>query len=177
MKNLHMKSAKVVNLSPDKSNIKLSVKKLNRDEEPDETFASLIKDLKTKGCEMKKTIIYCRSITACGDIFEVLLENLDNELYGMFHSKTPESIQKTVLSEFLKRESRIRLIVATCALGMGVNIPDVELIIHYGNPTEVESYVQEIGRGGRDGRACSALLYYKPYHLALLTVTKKCEIT
>ena len=161
-----MKSAKVVNLSPDKSNVKLSVKKLNRDEELDETFASLIKDLKTKGCEMKKTIIYCRSITACGDIFEVLLENLDNELYGMFHSKTPESIQKTVLSEFLKRESRIRLIVATCALGMGVNIPDVELIIHYGIPTEVESYVQEIGRGGRDGRACSALLYYKPYHLA-----------
>lgn len=161
-----MKSAKVVNLSPDKSNIKLRVKKLNRDEELDESFASLIKDLKTKGCEMKKTIIYCRSITACGDIFEVLLENLDNELHVMLHSKTPEAIQKTVLSEFLKRESRIRLIVATCALGMGVNIPDVELIIHYGIPTEVGSYVQEIGRGGRDGRACSALLYYKPYHLA-----------
>jgi len=114
---------------------------------------------------MKKTIIYCRSITAWGDIFEVLLENLDNELYGMFHSKTPESIQKTVLSEFLKRESRIRLIVPTCALGMGVNIPDVELIIHYGIPTEVESYVQEIERSGRDGRACNALLYYKQYHL------------
>ncbi|XP_068722286.1 ATP-dependent helicase wrn-1-like isoform X2 [Montipora capricornis] len=167
MKNLHMKSAKVVNLSPNKSNIKLCVSKLDRNEELDETFASLIEDLKSKGCEMKKTIIYCRSITACGDIFEVLLENLpNNELYGMFHSKTPESIQKNVLYEFVKRDSKMRLVVATCALGMGVDIPDVELIIHYGIPTEVESYVQEIGRGGRDGRACAAFLYYKPYHLA-----------
>ena len=116
---------------------------------------------------MKKTIIYCRSITACGDIFEVLLEILPaNELYGMFHSKTPKSIQKNVLCKFLKRDSKMRLVVATRALGMGVDIPDVELIIHYGIPTEVDSYVREIGRGGRVGRACDALLYYKPYHLA-----------
>ena len=60
----------------------------------------------------------------------------------------------------------MRLVAATCALGMGVDIPDVELIIHYGIPTEVESYVQKIGRGVRDGRACAAFLYYKPYHLA-----------
>ena len=162
-----MKGAKVVNLSPNKSNIKLCVSKLDRNEELDKTLAPLIEDLKSKGREMKKTIIYCRSITACGDIFEVLLENLPaNELYGMFHSKTPESIKKNILCEFVKRDSKMRLVVATCALGMGVDIPDVELIIHYGIPTEVESYVQEIGRGGRDGRACDALLYYKPYHLA-----------
>lgn len=81
---------------------------------------------------MKNTIIYCRSITACGDNFEVLLENLPAiELYGMFQSKTPESIQKNVLCKFVKRDSKMQLVVATCALGMGVDIPDVELIIHY----------------------------------------------
>lgn len=59
------------------------------------------------------------------------------------------------------------LVVATCALGMGVDILDVELITHYGIPTEIERFVQEICRGGRDGRACDALLHYKPYnHLA-----------
>ena len=56
---------------------------------------------------------------------------------------------------------------------MGVDIPDVECIIHYGIPSEVQSYVQEIGRGGRDGRACDALMYHKPYHL---THTKNCEV-
>ena len=49
------------------------------------------------------------------------------------------------------------LVVATCALGMGVDILDVELITHYGIPTEIERFVQEICRGGRDGRACDAL--------------------
>ena len=134
MENLHMKSAK-----SNKSNIKLCVSKLDRNEELEETFSSLIEDLKSKGREMKTTVIYCRSITACGDIFEVLLENFpDNELYGRFHSKTPESIQKNVLCEFVKRDSKMWLVVATCALGMGVDIPDVELIIHNGIPTEVE---------------------------------------
>ena len=167
MKNLHMKNAMVVNLSPNKSNIKLCVLKIDRNEELEETFASLIETLKSKSYEMKKNIVYCRSFTTCGDIYEVLLQNLpNNELYGIFHSKTPDSIQKKVLCEFLKRDSKMRLVVATCALGMGVDIPDVELIIHYGIPTEIERYVQEIGRGGRDGRACDALLYYKPYHLA-----------
>jgi len=76
-----MKSDKVVKLSLDRSEIRPSVTKLNRSEDLDETFALLIKDLKTKGCEMRKPIIYCRSITACGDIFDDLLENLpDNEL-------------------------------------------------------------------------------------------------
>jgi len=68
MKNLHMKNAMVVNLSPNKSNIKLCVLKLDRNEELEETFASLIETLKSKSYEMKKTIIYCRSITTCGDI-------------------------------------------------------------------------------------------------------------
>ena len=89
-----------------------------------------------------------------------------NELYGMFHSKTPESVQKNVLCEFVKKDSKTRLVVSTCALGMGVDIRDVELSVHYSIPTEVESYEQDIGRGGRDGKACDASLYYKPYHLA-----------
>ena len=64
-----------------------------------------------------KSIIYCRSINVCGDIFEVLLESLvDSQLYAMFHSKAPQSIQETVLSQFVKSDSKIRLIVATCAL-------------------------------------------------------------
>lgn len=88
-----MKNAMVLNLSPNKSNIRLCVLKLDRNEELEETFAFLIKTLKSKSYEMKKkTIVYCRSITTCEGIYEVLLENLsDNELHGMFHSKTPNS--------------------------------------------------------------------------------------
>jgi len=58
---------------------------------------------------------------------------------GMFHSKTPDSMQKKVLCEFLNTDREMRLVVATCALGMVVDILDVELIIHYVIPIEIES--------------------------------------
>ena len=138
-----MKNPKVVNLSPNKSNIKLCVSKLDGNEELDKIFTSLIEDLKSKGLEMKKTIIYCRSITACGANFEVLLENLPAiELYGMFHSKTPESILKNVLCEFVKRDSKMRLVVATCALGMGVDIPDVVVVLQ-ALPQKQQSFIKD----------------------------------
>ena len=107
----------VLNLSP---TIRLCVLKLDRNEELDEAFASLIETLKSKSYEMKKkkTIVYCRSITTCGDIYEVLLENLpDNELHGMFHSQTPNSIQKKVLCEFIKR--RLQNVAGCCHLCIG----------------------------------------------------------
>jgi superfamily II DNA helicase RecQ len=43
-------------------------------------------------------------------------------------------------------------VIGTSALGMGINIPDVGRICHFGVPSELEQYVQEIGRAGRDGR-------------------------
>ena len=84
----------------------------------------------------------------------------------MYHSKTPEKIKEKVLSSLLEEDGECRVVIATSALGMGVNIPDVRQIIHYGIPSDLESYVQEVGRGGRDGNPCKAVLYHKPFHLA-----------
>lgn len=56
-------------------------------------------------------------------------------------------------SSFTRSDTRIPQIIPTCALGMGVDNPDVEFIVHYEIPKEVESYVREIGRGGRDAKA------------------------
>ena len=49
---------------------------------------------------------------------------------------------------------------------MGVNIPNIRQIIHYGAPSDLESCVQEVGRGSRNGPPCKAILYYRPFHLA-----------
>ena len=59
------------------------------------------------------------------------------------------------------------LVVATCALGMGVDILDIELITHYGIPTEIERYV--VGMVGH------VMLCYIRSPTTLLTVTKKWE--
>ena len=55
--------------------------------------------------------------------------------------------------------SKLLIIVATVAFGMGLDCPDVRRIIHWGPPEDIEMYLQETGRAGRDGSQAYAILY------------------
>ena len=84
----------------------------------------------------------------------------------MLHSSADQKTNDWIIQEFTSTTSIIRVLVSTIAFGMGVNIPDVEVVIHWGAPKGVLSYWQEVGRGGREGHNCVAAMY--PYGRSLL---------
>lgn len=55
----------------------------------------------------------------------------------------------------------VRVVIATIALGMGVDMRDVNTIIHYGAPRSIDDYFQECGRGGRSGEQCVSTVVWK----------------
>lgn len=65
-------------------------------------------------------------------------------------------------------ENRVRIMVATNAFGMGIDKPDVRLVVHLDLPETIEAYYQEAGRAGRDGRYAYAVILYDPGDLAAL---------
>ena len=70
-------------------------------------------------------------------------------------------MKKELIEEIKKEEdSRVRVVFATSALGMGVDAPFVTQVIHISPPSNLESYMQEIGRAGRTGLQSYATLYY-----------------
>lgn len=166
MKLLNMRNAKLIRQSPDKKNISYHVEKAK---ELDETFQWMLDLFSFPVAEIPKTIIYCRSLKDCGEmysLFDEVAANSQVPVVTMYHSKTPEQIKQRVLSSLLDENGDCRIVIATSALGMGVNIPNIRQIIHYGAPSNLESYVQEVGRGGRDGQPCKATVSYRPFHLA-----------
>ena len=84
----------------------------------------------------------------------------------MYHRSTAQVNKDHVLSEFMKEDSKLRLVFATVAFGMGVDVPDIEVVVHWGAPRGIEQYAQESGRAGRDGRDAVSIIFFSGYDLA-----------
>lgn len=76
-----------------------------------------------------------------------------NDLYpgqvSRYHAKIkPDKLRHQMEMDFLK--SKTKIMVATTAFGMGIDVPDVELVIHFNTPISMTDYIQQIGRAGRN---------------------------
>ena len=106
--------------------------------------------------EKGSAIVYVRNRKKTREIAEIL--NKNNVKAVFYHAGMDARSRKKIQKDWTL--NRARVIVATNAFGMGIDKPDVRQVIHYDLPNCMESYFQEAGRAGRDGKPAVASLIF-----------------
>lgn len=101
------------------------------------------------------SILYVRNRKATLDLSNFLKQ--EGFTAAHYHGGLPTQEKTNTLRAWLDNTTQV--MVATNAFGMGINKPDVRTVIHFSYPESIESYFQEAGRGGRDGKKAFAVLF------------------
>ena len=149
MKNLGMVNATEFKSSFNRPNLYYGIRAKTKDVDKD-----IVRYIRSHAG--KSGIIYCLSRKKVEDLAEFLQVNKIKA--KPYHAGMDAQQRSETQDDFIME--RIDVIVATIAFGMGIDKPDVRLVIHYDIPKSLEGYYQETGRAGRDGGEGQCITFY-----------------
>jgi ATP-dependent DNA helicase RecQ len=162
IQSLRMESPEVIAFSPHRSNLAFEVLPAEGDVRA-RVLIRLIKRLRRPG------IVYCSTRREV-DMVWGLLKRFRIPCHR-YHGGMTAAERDQEQRRYMRRGHRT-VTIATNAFGLGIDKPDIRYVLHYQAPASLEQYVQEAGRGGRDGKKSNCILLYDPadrqIHQALL---------
>ena len=169
---LSMQTPQIIGLPPNRDNIKYVV---NSRIKTKKLVHLLCSELQTARVSMPKTALFCTTIKQVANIYTLIkramgpniteppgkVNVLRFRLVDMFTAGSTPFMRERILEEFCKYSTKLRLIIATSAFGLGVDCPDIKRIISWGPPPTLEDLLQQSGRAGRDGSQSEGILYFR----------------
>ncbi|MGJ7919948.1 RecQ family ATP-dependent DNA helicase [Neobacillus sp. LXY-4] len=150
---LGLSSCQEIIYSVDRPNISIKIEKMSDHTQKQDRVYELVQQLQGPG------IVYFSSKKMAEQTAAFLRENGLTKVMA-YHGGL--EIEQRILIQQQFINGQLDVICATSAFGMGVNKENIRYIIHYHLPMQMESYLQEIGRAGRDGHDSIAILLYTP---------------
>ncbi|MDR6998584.1 ATP-dependent DNA helicase RecQ [Neobacillus niacini] len=154
IQSLNLQDVEKIESTVDRPNIAYYVEKLADKQEKQWRVLELVSELQTPG------IIYFSSKKAAEQMASYLIENGVAKVMA-YHGGLDHEQRILIQQQFIY--GQLDVICATSAFGMGVNKENIRFIIHFHMPMQLESYLQEIGRAGRDGLPSVAIFLYSPW--------------
>lgn len=148
---LHLTDCEQIIYSVNRPNISLQVEKFSSQQLKKERLYELVRKLQTPG------IIYFSSKKLAESIAHELSEIAEFRV-AYYHGDMDTEDRIIIQQQFVY--GQLDIICATSAFGMGIDKADIRFVIHYHMPADLEAYLQEIGRAGRDGKDSVAILLY-----------------
>ena len=137
-----------------RKNLHFYVEKFTKDEQKNEKLLYWLKKCDFLNRKYKG-IIYCSTRKKVDKVYQLLkLHHFQVEKY---HAGLSILQREKIQKSFFKNKN---LLVTTNAFGMGIDIPNIRLVLHYNLPFSLESYYQEAGRAGRDNKKSLCILFY-----------------